>query len=53
MKLSAPKATVFLITLVVAIVTVVSFFLHIPFVSENKFWFMTGSYVLLALGMVL
>ena len=53
MKLSAPKTTVFLLTLAVAILAVVSYFIDIPFVSQNRFWFMTGSYVLLALGMLL
>ena len=53
MKLSAPKATVFFVTLIVAIVTVVSIYVDIPFVGENRFWFMTGSYVLLALGTLL
>lgn len=53
MKLSAPKTTVFLISLIAAIVAVVSLFVDIPFVHENKFWFMTGAYALLALGTLL
>lgn len=53
MKLSAPKTAVFLITLAAAALAVVSYFIDISFVSDQKFWFVSGAYVLLALGMLL
>jgi len=49
----APKTIVFVITLAAAILAAVSYFIDIPFVSAQKFWFMTGAYVLLALGILL
>lgn len=51
--MKAPKTFVFLITLAVAVLAVVSYFIHIPFVSAQKFWFLTGAYGLLALGILL
>lgn len=47
------KTIVFLITLAAAVLAVVSYFIDIPFVSAQKFWFLTGAYVLLALGILL
>ena len=53
MKLSAPKQIVFLISLILAIIAVVSHFVGIPFVSLYQFWILLAGYVLLALGVVL
>lgn len=52
-RVKTSKTIVFLITLAAAVLAVVSYFIDIPFVSAQKFWFLTGAYVLLALGILL
>ncbi|GHV06644.1 hypothetical protein AGMMS50229_11810 [Campylobacterota bacterium] len=59
MRLSAPKTIVFWIATIIAILAVISFLgafaniFTIPLIAQNAFWFLTGAYVLLALGNVL
>jgi hypothetical protein len=59
MRLSAPTKVIFLITLVIAVVTVVAVLLSalgiitIPLVVPYAFWLVTAAYVLLALGVTL
>ena len=59
MKLSAPKAIVFWIATIIAVLAVVSFLgafagiISIPIVAANAFWFLTAAFVLLALGNLL
>ncbi|MDR1975799.1 MAG: hypothetical protein LBQ18_02260 [Campylobacteraceae bacterium] len=57
MRLSAPTQVIFLITLIVAIFAVLATmgagYVTIPVVTDNAFWFLTGAYVLLALGVTL
>jgi len=36
------------VSLVVALLALVAVFVHIPFVSEYAFWFMTAAYVMVA-----
>lgn len=50
MKLHAPAMWVFVLSLVLAVLAVVSFFYPIPYVSEYRFWFAVAGYVVLALG---
>ena len=45
-----PHHYTFLIALILAGLGVVSTRLHIDFVSQNAFWFVTAAYVVLALG---
>jgi hypothetical protein len=56
-RLTPPSNLVFLISLVLAVVAVVSEFFKIPsigpWVHEHKFWIMTAAYALLAAGVLL
>lgn len=56
MRLTPPKTAVFLITLIVAVLTIVCHFVSVPvvgsFIRANEFWFLAGSYVLLALSAI-
>ncbi len=54
MNLSAPKQVVFLIAVILAVLSVVSLYaVTIPVVTVNAYWFMTGAFVVLALGNML
>jgi len=54
MNLSAPKQVVFLIAVILAVLSLVSVYaVTIPVVTANAYWFMTGAFVLLALGNLL
>ncbi|MCL2154220.1 MAG: hypothetical protein FWH53_01010 [Leptospirales bacterium] len=53
MRLSAPKQIVFLISLILAIIAVIGYFVAIPFVSLYGWWILLAGYVLLALGVFL
>lgn len=53
MNLSAPKQIVFIISLVLAILAVLSVFTTIPFISANAFWTAVVAYALLAAGNLL
>jgi hypothetical protein len=59
MRLSAPTKVIFLITLVIAAVTIVAVLasalgiVTIPFVVPYAFWLITAAYILLALGVTL
>jgi hypothetical protein len=50
MKLHAPVVWVFVLSLVLAVLAVFSFFYPIPHVSEYRFWLAVVGYVVLALG---
>ena len=51
MNLSAPKQVVFLIAVILAVLSLVSVYaVTIPVVTVNAYWFMTGAFVLLAIG---
>ena len=51
MNLNAPKQVVFLIAVILAVLSLVSVYaVTIPVVTANAYWFMTGGFVLLALG---
>ncbi|MDH5477235.1 MAG: hypothetical protein OEY50_02785 [Nitrospinota bacterium] len=50
MKLSAPKKTLFLISIFVAVLAIVAVFVSIPFVTPHAFWVLTAGYVMLAAG---
>ena len=50
MKLSAPKNTTWLIALVIGLLGILGYFVSIPFVSDNAFWFEAVAFVLLALA---
>lgn len=53
MKISAPTKMVWLISLILAVLGLLSTFIAIPFISVNAFWFVLVGYVLLFLGTVL
>lgn len=50
MKLNAPKQITFLISLIIAVLGVLGYFVTIPFISVYAFWFVVAGFVLLALG---
>ncbi len=51
--LSAPTQVVFLISLIIAIIALIGFFVAIPVVSAYAFWIAIIAYVVLALGCVM
>jgi len=51
--LSAPTTTVFLISVVLALLALLGHFTSIPFVTMYQFWVAIAAYVLLFLGAVL
>lgn len=53
MKLNAPKKIVWMISTIIAVVSVVSLYISIPVVSAHAFWFMGVAWLLLFLGNVL
>jgi hypothetical protein len=50
MNLSPPSTVVFVITLILAALAIISQFAAIPFVTANAFWVLAAGYVLLAVG---
>jgi hypothetical protein len=50
MNLTPPSTAVFVITLILAALAIISVFAAIPFVSANAFWVLAAAYVLLAVG---
>ena len=53
MKLSKPTGGIFLISLIIAALAVVSLFVNIPFVSDNTFYTLLLGYVILFLGNII
>ncbi|MGO9134972.1 MAG: hypothetical protein ACLP8A_13135 [Methylovirgula sp.] len=56
-RLTPPSNVVFVISLILAVLAVVSVFFHIPsigsYVAGHRFWIMTAAYALLAAGVIL
>ncbi len=50
MRLNAPKKIVWLISLILAVLSVISYFVVIPFVTVNAFWVMGVAWFLIFLG---
>lgn len=53
MSLSPPTTMVFVVSIVLAILAVISTFTPLPFITENAFWVAIAGYVILALGNIL
>jgi len=53
MKLTPPKNIVFIISLILVIISLVSHFINIPFLTEYQYWIMLVGYVLLGLGVAI
>jgi hypothetical protein len=53
MKLNAPTKNWWWISVILAVVGVIGYFVAIPFVSVYAFWIVTVGFVLLALSTVL
>jgi heme/copper-type cytochrome/quinol oxidase subunit 1 len=53
MNLSAPKVIVFLISLIIVALAIVSRYTAIPQITPNAFWVAIVGYVLLALGVTM
>jgi hypothetical protein len=53
MKLTPPKQSTFWISVVLAAMGLIGFFVSIPFVSDFAFWFVFVGYVVLFLGTTL
>ena len=50
MRLNAPKKVVWLLSLILAILSIVAFFVVIPVVSGITFWVMVAAWLLLFLS---
>jgi len=50
MKLTPPKRITFWISLAIAVLGLIAYFVKIPFLSDYKFWVVLVAYVLLFLG---
>ncbi len=50
MRLNAPKKIVWLISLIIAVLAIVSTFVAIPFITVNAFWVMGVAWLLLFLA---
>jgi hypothetical protein len=53
MTLNAPTQILFIISVVVAIIALIGYFVSIPFVSAYAFWLMTAAFVVLAVACVM
>jgi len=55
-RLTPPSTLIFLVSLVLAVLAVVSVFYHIPaighYVAAHRFWIVTAAYALLAAGVL-
>jgi hypothetical protein len=56
-RLTPPSNAVFVISLILAVVAVLSEFFHIPsiggYIATHRFWILTAAYALLAAGVIL
>jgi hypothetical protein len=50
MNLSAPTTAVFVISLILAVLAVLGFFVQIPLISPNGFWVAIIAYIVLMVG---
>jgi len=50
MRLNAPKKIVWLISLIIAVLAIISFFVTIPFITVNALWVMGVAWLLLFLA---
>ena len=53
MRLTPPKKIVFIISLLLAIISVIGHFVNIPVVTEYQYWIMLVAWALLAAGVFL
>jgi len=53
MRLNAPKKMVWMISIILAVVGIIGFFITIPFVTAYAFWFVAVGWLLLFLGTAL
>ena len=52
-RLNAPTQGVFLVSLILAIIALIGFFVVIPVVSANAFWIALVAYIVLAAACIL
>lgn len=52
MNLSAPTKPIFLISLILAVLAILSIYMPIPMISGNAFWVAVIAYVVLLIGNV-
>jgi len=50
MNLSAPTQVVFIISLILAVLALIGYFVNIPIVTQYQFWVAIAGYVVLAAG---
>lgn len=53
MNLSAPKVVIFLLSLIIVALAVVSRYTAIPFITPNAFWTAIVGYILLVAGVTM
>ncbi|MCW5680092.1 MAG: hypothetical protein KF794_02320 [Xanthobacteraceae bacterium] len=52
MNLSAPTMPVFIVSVILAVLALASYFVFIPVVTPNAYWFALRAYVVLFVGNV-
>jgi hypothetical protein len=50
MRLTPPKKIIWILSLIIAVLSIVGFFVDIPYVSEYKFWVMGVAWLLMFIG---
>jgi hypothetical protein len=50
MSLSAPTTIVFVVSIILAVLAIISTFVPIPFITDHAFWVAVVGYVILACG---
>lgn len=50
MKPSAPKASIWLLAMILGLLGIVGYFVDIPVVTDNLYWFVVAGFGLLAIG---
>lgn len=53
MTLNAPKQIIFIVAVVLAVLALLGYFVAIPLVSANAFWFLLVGFIVLAGGVVM
>lgn len=53
MRLTPPKKIIFIISLILAIISLVAHFVNIPVATQYQYWIMVAAWLLLTLGVAL
>jgi hypothetical protein len=50
MKLTPPKKIIWILSVIIAVLSIVGYFVVIPFISVNAFWVMGVAWLLMFIG---